>query len=384
MAKENRDPWLEQDPWSKDSESDLSQSKSQWSSLFKGLSEGYPESIKSGVNAISELGGAHPFENKELGPTQNWQETLGRVLGQGGGYATLAAPLTAAGSALIPGIGGAALGAGLSGAALTHGGLAERSAGGLISGALPLAGKAAVIGGKLGKNYLFGEKPREAASILQNAYKKHHGEAVSMLEDTASEVSKRGVSHIQIEKSLFKKIKEEVPDKTHAFSELLKKAKTGDYDALRELQSDLRIKSEDLGSSGTYAERNLGKLVGELRDNINKSITGHLKKTGNEDLATKLTHGMEKYKQVMKTYHGNKRISKLVGPDEEIPDTLYKLLGRDTKYFRELRKAHPELDKSLKVHELQKDISHLYKKASKLGYAGALLKYLLSGSDHKK
>lgn len=357
---------------------------SSWKSLLKGFSEGYPESIKSGVNAISELGGAHPFENEQLGPTQNWQETLGRLGGQGAGYATLAAPLTIAGSSIIPGVAGAALGSGLSGAALTHGGAGERLAGGLISGALPLAGKGLALGGKLGKNYLFGEKPREAADILRNAYKKQHGEAVKSLEDVSSEVSRRGISHVPVEKDIFKKIKEEVPDKTHAFSELVKRARSGDFQALRELQSDLRLKSEDLKGSSTFAERNLGKMVGELRDKINTSITKHLEKSGHEDLATKLRHGMEKYREVMKTYHGNKRISKLVGPEEEIPSNLHKLLTKDTRYFRELRKAHPSLDKSLKVHELQQDISSLYKKASKLGYTGALAKYLISGESHNK
>ena len=362
----------------------LEKSSSSWGSLFKGLSEGYPESIKSGANAVSDLAGAHPFEDQQLGPTDNWQQTLGRLVGQGAGYSTLSAPLVAAGSAAIPGVMGAALGAGLSGAALTPGDYKNRITGGLASAALPVAGKAASLTGKLGKNYLFGEKPREAADILQKAYKKNHAKAVSDLNEVSTQVSKRGINEIPVDKSVFKRIKEEIPDKTKAFADLLKKAESGDYRSLRELQADLRIKSEDLMGSSTYAERNLGKLVAEIRDDVNNSIASHLENTGNKDLASKLTEGMSKYRDVMSTYHGNKRISKLVGPDEEVPDSLYKILGRDTRYFKELRKKHPELDKSLKVQKLQKQLGSLYKKALALGHGAAVFKVATGSNQHNE
>ncbi len=355
---------------------------STWGSLYKGITESFPSTLKSGVNALAEPFGGQPFEEQPEQPTTNWPEYLGRLTGKAGGYGLLAAPIAGAAQAAIPGLLGASIGSGLAGGALTKGGIRERLTDALLSSALPGIAKGAGAALRIGKSALSSVKPRHAADIIQSEHDLAHAAAVEPLKFASKQAKERGISSVPINKSVIKASKDVLP-KTRSYRDLINKAKSGDYDALRELSSDLGSHARSLEKADTHADRNLGKLAEEARQDVNQSIYKHFNDTGHKDLAESIQEGMHKYKNYMELFHKNKTISQLVGKEKVVPENLIHQVGKDTAYHQKLREAIPELNKVLKK---QKDRELLNKLGKHIGYkagAAAAVKSLIPGYEEK-
>jgi hypothetical protein len=160
------------------------------------------------------------------------------------------------------------------------------------------------------------------------------------------EVGARGVSKIPIQKDILKTA-ETFLAKTPANKELIKRAKTGDYKALRELQADLRVKGEKALSSQLAAENTMGEEILSTRDQVNKSIQQHLEDTGHKDLAELLNKARKEYGDIKKTYFSTPALAKVFGKSQKVPKNPKTLLTEESTEMNKFMSAHPEVKAAL-------------------------------------
>lgn len=166
------------------------------------------------------------------------------------------------------------------------------------------------------------------------------------------EVGARGVSKIPIKNDILKTA-ETFLAKTPANKELIKRAKTGDYKALRELQADLRVKGEKALSSQLAAENKMGEEILSTRDQVNKSIQQHLEDTGHKDLAELLNQARKEYGNIKKTYFSTPALAKVFGKSQKVPKNPLTLLSEESTEMKKFFNAHPEVEKMM-----QKALKH--------------------------
>lgn len=363
-------------------------SGSTWKSLYKGLSEAYPATLKSGVNAASQLFNGPQFDEQQEQPTENWAETLGRFGGKTAGGATLLAPAAYAGGALLPGVAGAALGAGLGGALTTKGGVKERLTSGALDAAIPYGLKAAGSALRLGRAGLSSVKPRQAADIIQEAHDIAHAKAIKPLNEVAKEAAESNMSPIKLPTWVTKLANEKgVFARTPANKRLLENVKKGDHQSIMDFQSDMFKKARQLSQpTKSAAENNLGEEIEAAREATKDTMQNHYKKEGRPDWAEKVKLGMGEYRGVKELFHDDPVISALVGTKKKVPKNLVEKVSADTAYHEKLRKALPELNKLVKRQKDKETLLHAEKIMKRLGVGAAYAKYLMPnfGEEDKK
>ena len=180
------------------------------------------------------------------------------------------------------------------------------------------------------------------------------------------EVGAKGVAKIPIQKSILKTA-ETFLAKTPANKELINRAKTGDYKALRELQADLRVKGEKALASKLSSENTMGEEILSTRDQVNKSIQQHLEDTGHTDLANLLNQARKEYGNIKKTYFSTPALAKVFGKSQKVPKKPMTLLTEESTEMKRFFEAHPEM-KSM----LEKALKHGKKKKAALIGLGVL------------
>lgn len=197
----------------------------------------------------------------------------------------------------------------------------------------------------------------------ENAYKfiqRAHDVKEKALSDVFNDVSKQAnASNIKIKlpKDLIDEIKEIGP-KTERFKTFVDKAKNGNYDALRKLQSELYVRGKNYKKSNLASETEFGDVLFEQRSKLNDSIIKALEKSKRPELATKLQGARQGWRELEDLYYSNPLIAKLVGAERQVPMT-YKPLRQESAYLEKLKKEHPEIQKKLNNLRRAKQISSL-------------------------
>lgn len=209
--------------------------------------------------------------------------------------------------------------------------------------------------------------------IKNNLLKEHdllENRASQAFENVSKEVNKRGISKIpesSFPKKLFNDMKQYFPN-TRASSDLLEKAKSGDYSAIRKLQTDLYTRGKKNISAELEADRLKGEEMLEKRNDINELISNHLKNTGHHDLDKILSGARKDWSTLQNTYYneniGNP-LKKMFDKDiRKVPNNLIKLLGQESIPMNNLLKAHPGLKEKIAGHTIGKNV---LKKGAKYG-----------------
>lgn len=330
----------------------------------KGIAEGAQQTAGSASRGIAGLFGGEGLHESELSHPESILQSLGRgagVLSEGG---LLAAPFAlgaeGASAGVLPAYISRALGAGSSGALLDPGSLKHRLGEGLQYGATSLGLEALQPLAKMTKLLVGGFKPRAAADIILDKYKDLSHNISESFQGIAEEAGKRGVTKIPVKKNLFNEILKLGP-KTTTYKEFVEKAKSGDYESLRKLQTELWKRANRLDKSGLGSEADVADRLREIREDINGSIEKTFKEKGHHDLAEKLNKARGDYKDLMETYHANPVLRKLVGPEEAVPKNFVEKLREDKNSMKRIVERHPELKKHLKFQgyvEKLKKITH--------------------------
>ncbi len=352
-----------------------------FANLWKGLKQGYPHALKNDINAISGLAGRHPFDVQELeqGPLS---QTVGQTAGSIGGHLSSVLPAAFASEAAIPGLLGASLGAGLAGAATTPGNYKKRLTEGLIEAAIPAGLKGLKEGGKLGLAAITrSPTPRKAADVIQSSYEAAHKIATQPLNEAKKLAYENNIGPIRIKPALLDDVPK-ILGKEEGVMRLLNKARSGDFEALDKVQSDLKKEYRILSSPDkSHADRLLGKDANSLADKILDGMKLHAEYKGHKNIANLITQGKKNYAELAELYLSNPTVSKLVGKEKVVPKNLLSKLESDSAYFNRLKTEIPSIGKMLKVRESQKKLKKAVKVGTSLAHGGALSKYITHEND---
>lgn len=212
---------------------------------------------------------------------------------------------------------------------------------------------------KLGKKVIKGPDLHQAIRDTQKVVNEAEADAGKVFDKVESEVGKRGLDNIPIAPEVINQAKSFLPN-TKANKALIDSASTGDYKALRKLQSDLRVKAEKALSSQLKAENDEGELIHETREDINKSIAKHLEDTGHKDLATDLKGARDRYRDIKKTYFSTPALAKVFGASQKVPKNPMTLLSEESTEMKKFMSKHPEVERKLKnalSHKQKKKIA---------------------------
>lgn len=244
-----------------------------------------------------------------------------------------------------------------------------------LGGAGSVAGKIASKAGDKIPAFMRGiaskSTPEDLVAAAQKPHDKLQSTADELYGQVRSAVKKRGIK-IPVRDEHLDQIAEILP-KTRASKQLIEKAKSGDYQAVHELQSHLYKKGTKGLASDDIALENQGEEILDLRDKINDDLEKHLIKEGHIDVAHVLKQGKKAYAELMNTYFPKnlrKGIGKLVHPELRlVPKNPEKLFDQNSVPMKAFLAKHPEVSKHLQGITDKKAAGELLKKAL-LGTAG--------------
>jgi hypothetical protein len=188
-------------------------------------------------------------------------------------------------------------------------------------------------------------KPESPYHFIQKAYDIKEKSLSDIFSDVSKEANKDNIK-IDLPRNLINEIKKSGP-KTDRFNTFVDKSKAGDYDALRKLQTELFNRGKTYKASPLGSEQDFGAHLFEQRGKVNDAIIKALEKAGRPDLSSKLLGAREGWRDLEDLYHSNPVISKLVGDEREVPFT-FNPLRKESKFIKNLKEEHPEIDKKLR------------------------------------
>ncbi len=188
----------------------------------------------------------------------------------------------------------------------------------------------------------------------------------------SKQVNDLGINHVPVEqhlpKDFFEQAKHYFPN-TRASADLLNNAKEGDYNALRKMQGDLYKRAKKNLSSQFEADNLKGAEMLEKRNDINQTISNHLKETGHHDLSELLEEARKDWRTLQKTYYnenvGNSLVKMFDKNVRKIPKNLVNLLSEESIPMRNILNFHPGLEQKIIGHKIGQNV---LKKTGKYGF----------------
>lgn len=210
------------------------------------------------------------------------------------------------------------------------------------------------------KTLLTKNDPKELIKEIQAGHDKLLKNSSDIYDFIKQQTPIRGVNNIEVEPHIFNRIKELLP-KTRQSEEFIERAKTGEYDAIHKLQSDLGKRGIKALTSDLKATNDEGEELLDLRDMLNESISNRFKEYGAEDLSKLLDEARQKYKFMKSTYYSNPTIGKIVNPElREIPKNPLNVLSRESIPMDRLKAAHPNIQKAVELEKEKENIKNLF------------------------
>ena len=209
-----------------------------------------------------------------------------------------------------------------------------------------------------------------------NTHDQLENRATDAFKEVSDKVNERGITQIPLNEGSspkidFNEMRGYFPN-TKQYNSLLEKSSTGDYNALRKLQTNLYEKGKKNLGSDFEADRNRGSEMLEKRNEINQIISDHLVNTGNNDLANTLQGARNDWRTLQQTYYNpnmNNALIKMVDKQHrKIPNNLVKILSEDSIPMQNLRDFHPGLETKLNRYQTGQNI---LKKGTAIGLPAA-------------
>lgn len=211
--------------------------------------------------------------------------------------------------------------------------------------------------------------PTSIAKVAQNSHDLMKKNAEKIFSGVSRNASERGIDNIPLDKSVIDEAKDFLP-KTRANKKLLDRAETGNYDALRDLQSDLGKRGFKRKSSDLASENDEGEEMLDTREKINEAISNHFRNTGNNDLANELDKGRKLYSNFKDIYYSRPSLAKMVNEDLRlVPKNVSSIFNENSIPMERFRQAHPEIKNSLSQ---LKTLNNLKKLGISTGTAGGI------------
>jgi|SRR6185503_5510942 len=232
-----------------------------------------------------------------------------------------------------------------------------------VRNSLPIAG-AVKLATAIKPSALFTTKKE----IKNNILKTHdalENRASSAFKKVSDEVNNRGAIQVPLVNPQgapivdFNNLKSYFPS-TKQYNALLTKAQTGDYNALRKLQTNLYEQGKKNLGSGFEADRMKGAEMLESRNDINQAISDHLVNSGNTDLADILQGARNDWSTLQKTYYNENMNNALVNmvnkQFRKVPNNLVDILGEESIPMKNLLDFHPGLESKVQGYKRGQNI----------------------------
>lgn len=294
---------------------------------------------------------------------------IGSLIGQG----IVDAPASILGG-VLGGPAGAIAGAAATEAAVTPGGVTPRAIQAGLTAAAPVAARAAgkVVSALPDALMAWGKKitPETLVKSIQARHDPLESQASGLFNTVSQKVKEKGIEKFPVDQDLIESVKDYLPN-TKAVRRLLEKAKTGDYDALRDINTELWQRGTKGRASNFISENKKGDEMMGLRDELNEFMHRHLEKLGENDLSLMLQQARNNYRRLMKTYYENPQIAKIVESEtREVPENIIKTLTKKNIPTQEFLRLHPDVAEQIETHLTQQQLKDSLKSASGSGAAG--------------
>jgi len=209
---------------------------------------------------------------------------------------------------------------------------------------------------------------------ILNTHDALENKASSAFKKVSDEVNRKGITQVPIEQDMIEGLREYFP-RTKAANKLIEDAKSGNYNALRKMQSDLYTSGKKNLGSDFEADRMKGSEMFEKREDINQAISNHLQKTGNEDLNQILNTARNDYRTLQNIYYNpnmNNAIVNMVNKDyRKIPKNLVDVLSEESNPMQALKDFHGGLENALKKYITRGKATSVLKKVAVPAAIGA-------------
>lgn len=224
--------------------------------------------------------------------------------------------------------------------------------GGAIGTALPIVPEIPGAISKITNPFSLQNRSKYASKLLQAGHDTLLSESENLYNKVAEEVKKRELDNIPVTRSLITQANKYLP-KTDAVKSLINRASTGDYEAIRDLQSDLGSEGRKSANAELSADRHKAEEALELRKKINDEVSTFFDKSGHPDLSDALQEANLKYQKLHKIYYEkNPVISKLVHKEtREIPANIFTTISKDSVPVNRLLKENPAVEDALERHK---------------------------------
>lgn len=249
-----------------------------------------------------------------------------------------------------------------------------------LPGLIPLT----KAGSLLNKSGAFATKKAIKNNLL-NKHDELENRASDAFKLVSDEVNDRGINKIHgIHENQINDLKQYFPV-TRASVNLINDAKSGDYNALRKVQTDLYSRAKKNLGSDFESDRLKGAEMLEKRNDINDMISNHLKNTGNHDLNELLNLARNDWSTLQNTYYNENMSNSLINmfnkKFRKTPKNLINLLSEESLPIKNLLDFHPGLDKKLGGYKVQQNVLKILKNYG-LPVGTALGGYEYAKSNH--
>lgn len=250
---------------------------------------------------------------------------------------------------------------------------------GASMGTVPLAFQAAKGAKNIAKNALNDISHQEIGKVYQSGHDILKKSAEDIFQDVGKKVIDRNIKPIPVDQKIIDEISTHFP-KTDAAYKLLSDARKGDYQSLRDLQTELFERGTKATKNNLPSESNKGEEILDLRNKINKSIFDHLNKEGHPDLASSLRDAMSKYRNLQETYYARKLspyLKNMVHEESrEIPENIGKLMSSGSVPADRIMKHNPSVFDLVSQYEKNrnalKKLKYIAGSTAALGVLGGL------------
>jgi hypothetical protein len=216
-------------------------------------------------------------------------------------------------------------------------------------------------------------KPK-AYEAIQRGFDTKLKNLSNMFEEVGKDVENSGIKKIKVPDQLYSEIEAQAPN-SKAFRRFLEKSKSGRYEDLRKLNTELFNRGTKYASSPNPSDRELAEDMFNSRDILNDIISKALRHRGLEESANKLNKARGGYKSLMETYTAHPQIAKLVGKNRLVPKTSNPL-KENSERLKQLKMHHPEIDRQLNYEKSLKNALQIGSGVAGLTGLGGIYKYL--------
>ncbi len=230
-----------------------------------------------------------------------------------------------------------------------------------------LVGKAGPTLGKSIKSIFTKIAPRSWVERVQKGHDVMKGKAEDMFNFIKDQIPHRKIPNIGMSEELLNEAEQHLPV-TRATKKLIENARSGDYNAVHKLQSDLGRRGFGRLASEDYAQRDVGEEILDTRDKLLEKIKNHFDETGNKDLSETLDKARSQWKDLKDIYYKHPKVAQMVEQDMRlVPKNPENIFSEESVPMKRVIEQHPEIGQELDTMNTANRFINSLKKKGAIG-----------------